>query len=64
MDDFTPDYTVDLSIEQIRLMYDCVNYRIKYWEGSPARPAEEQQKLWKVRDSLYAMILDYTFHEM
>ena len=60
--DNIPDYTVDLTIEDIRLMHQCIEYRIKYWEGSPARPPEEQEHLWKVRDSLYAMMLDYTFH--
>ena len=47
--DNTPDYTVDLTIEDIRLMHQCIEYRIKYWEGSPARPPEEQEHLWKVR---------------
>lgn len=62
--DKIPDYTVDLTIEDIRLMHQCIEYRIKYWEGSPARPPEEQEHLWKVRDSLYAMMLDYTFHNL
>ncbi len=63
MDDI-PDYTVDLTIEDVRLLHQCVEYRIKYWEGSPARPPEEQEHLWKVRDALYAMILDHTFHSL
>ena len=62
--DNIPDYTVDLTIEDIRLMHQCIEYRIKYWEGSPARPPGEQEHLWKVRDSLYAMMLDYTFHNL
>jgi hypothetical protein len=62
--DNIPDYTVDLTIEDIRLMHQCIEYRIKYWEGSPARPPEEQEHLWKVRDALYAMMLDYTFHNL
>jgi len=62
--DNIPDYTVDLTIEDIRLMHQCIEYRIRYWEGSPARPPEEQEHLWKVRDALYAMMLDYTFHNL
>ena len=64
MDEYQPDYNVDMSIEDIRLLHQCVEYRIRYWEGSPARPAEEQEHLWKVRDSLQAMLLDYTFHNL
>ena len=59
-----PDYSVDLTIEDVRLLHQCVEYRIRYWEGSPQRPPEEQEHLWKVRDALYAMLLDYTFHNM
>jgi len=59
-----PDYTVDLTIEDIRLLHQCVVKRIELWEGSPARPPEEQEHLWYMRDSLYRMILDYQFHEL
>ena len=56
-----PDYTVDLTIEDIRLLYQCVIKRLEMWEGYPARPAEEQEHLWVMRDSLYRMILEYTY---
>ena len=59
-----PDYTVDLTIEDIRLLHQCVIKRLEMWEGSPARPPEEQEHLWYMRDSLYRMILDYQFHEL
>jgi len=59
-----PDYIVDLTIEDIRLLHHCVIKRLEMWEGSPARPAEEQEHLWYVRDSLYRMMLDYQFHEL
>ncbi len=59
-----PDYSVDLSIEDVKLLHECVEYRLRYWEGSPARPPEEQEHLWYVRSALYAMILDHTFHNM
>ena len=62
--DKEPDYSMDMHIEDIRLMLQCVEYRIKYWEGSPARPAEEQEHLWAIRDGLRTMILDYTFHNL
>ena len=59
-----PDYTVNLTIEDIRLLHQCVIKRLEIWEGSPARPPEEQEHLWHMRDSLYRMILDYQFHEL
>lgn len=58
------DYTFDMAIEDVRLLHQCVEYRIKYWEGSPARPAEEQEALWRMRDGLKAALLDYTFHNL
>lgn len=58
------DYQVSLTIEDIRLLHHCVIKRLEMWEGSPARPAEEQEHLWYVRDSLYRMMLDYQFHEL
>ena len=57
-------YSFNMSIEDIRLLHHCVEYRIKYWEGSPARPAEEQEKLYRMRDGLYSAMLDYNFHNM
>ena len=59
-----PDYTVNLTIGDIRLLHQCVVKRLEMWEGSPARPPEEQEHLWYMRDSLYRMILDYQFHEL
>ena len=58
-----PDYTVNLTIEDIRLLHHCVIKRIERWEGYPARPAEEQEHLWVLRDSLYRMMLDYQFNQ-
>lgn len=58
------DYTVNLRIEDIRLLHHCVIKRLEMWEGSPARPAEEQEHLWYMRNSLYRMMLDYQFNEL
>jgi hypothetical protein len=59
-----PDYTVDLTIEDVRLLHHCVIKRLEMWEGSPARPPEEQEHLWAMRDSLFRMMLDYKFNEL
>jgi len=58
------DYQVSLKIEDIYLLHQCVLKRIELWEGSPARPPEEQQHLWYLRDSLYRMILEYKFDNL
>ena len=58
-----PDYTVDLTIEDVRLLHHCVIKRLETWEGSPVRPVEEQEHLWHMRDSLYRIILDYRYTE-
>tara|TARA_B100000902_G_scaffold271219_1_gene257144 strand:- start:2741 stop:2929 length:189 start_codon:yes stop_codon:yes gene_type:complete len=58
------DYQVNLTIEDVKLLHQCVLKRLETWEGSPARPAEEQEHLWYLRDSLYRMVLDYTFENL
>jgi len=59
-----PDYTVSLTIDDIKLLHHCVVKRIELWEGSPARPAEEQEHLWYLRDSFYRMVLEYSFENL
>ena len=58
------DYTVHLTIEDIRLLHHCVTKRIENWEGSPARPADEQEHLWYLRDSMFRMLLEYKYENM
>ena len=58
------DYQVNLRIEDIHLLHHCIIKRIEKWEGSPSRPAEEQEHLWYLRDSMYRMILEYRFDNM
>ena len=55
------DYTVDLRIEDIRVLHHCVQEAIRVWPGAPARPCEEQEHMKYLRDSLYRMMLDYMF---
>ena len=64
MKDKEPDYTVNLTIEDVRLLHHSVQETIKYWPGAPARPYEEQEHLWYMRDSLYRIMLDYRFNEL
>ena len=59
-----PDYMVNLTIDDVYLLHHCVIEYIKDWPGAPARPLEEQEHLWYLRDSLYRMILEYKFENM
>lgn len=58
------DYQVNLKIEDIRLLQYCVDETIRTWPGAPRRPAEEQEHLRYLRDSLFRMIMDYNFREL
>ena len=59
-----PDYSLDLSIDDIQTLHHCVQETIRYWPGAPARPIEEQEHLWYLRDSLYRIILEYSFENL
>jgi hypothetical protein len=59
-----PDYEISLRIEDIRLLHHSVQETIKFWPGAPARPYQEQEHLWHLRDSLYRIILDYRFNKL
>ena len=58
------DYEIRLKIEDIRLLHHCVVETIRLWPGAPARPAEEQEHLQYLRDSLQRMKFDYNFREL
>jgi len=55
------DYTMHVSIDDVRLMHHCIAETIRTWPGSPARPAEEQEHMWLLRDQFQRMMLDYSF---
>lgn len=59
--DFTPDYTVDMSIHEIRLILKCIDVAIERWAGGDP---QEQELLFRARDQYRAMVLDYNFHNM
>lgn len=51
-------FNIDFTDDEVRLMYYAVQEALRVWPGSPARPAEEQENLWMLRDSFYRMILE------
>ena len=54
-------YGLDFDINGIRALRSSIQYLIEVWPGAPARPAEEQEFLWVMRDRLDRCILQYTF---
>ena len=54
-------FMVQLSDEEVRTLYYAVTTALEFWPGSPARPADEQEKLWAMRDSLFRMKLEMSF---
>ena len=61
MDEQTPDYHLNLSIDDVHLLYHCVCKRLKTWEGGNPM---EQEHLFYMRDWLYRLILEYKFDNM
>jgi len=60
MDNKLPDYTVDMHIEDVRILYKSVSYHLDKWSGGEP---EEQERLYYMKGWLYRMILDYQFNE-
>lgn len=57
-------YQLEMYPSDIHLLYHCVCERLKNWEGYPARPAEEQEHLWSLKNNLYRVVLDHKFNTM
>jgi len=55
------DYIMNVTIDDVRLLHYCVQESIRVWPGSPARPYEEQEHMWAMRDQFQRMLLDYQF---
>ena len=56
-------YRLHLSIHDIRLIHYSVQEAIKYWPGAPARPYEEQEHLWYLRDEMFRCLMEHSFHQ-
>lgn len=55
------DYSMNVTIDDVRLLHYCVKESIRVWPGSPARPYGEQEHMWAMRDQFQRMLLDYQF---
>ena len=56
--------TVEMGIDEVRMLYSHVCYSLEMWPGSPARPAEEQEYLRILKMRLFSMISDYSFYNI
>ena len=63
-EEFETAYQLEVGIDDIYLMYHCVQETIKNGPGAAAVPVEEQQPLWALRDNLDRCMVDHKFHEM
>ena len=45
------EYSITTDINGIRGLKSAIEYLIQVWPGSPARPPEEQELLWTLRDT-------------
>ena len=61
-EDFTEmGFMVEMTDNEVHLMLHCVNETLKHWPGAPARPREEQEMLWNLRDNFFRMTLEMQF---
>lgn len=61
-DDFTDmGFMVELTDDEVRLLLHCVSETLKNWPGTPARPREEQEMLWNLKDNFFRMVLEMQF---
>jgi len=59
MDDII--FSMDMPIEDVRLMLYSIEKGIERWSGGPP---EEQERLYQLRDAFRSMVLEHTFHNM
>lgn len=55
--------TMTLGIEEVRMMYDHLDYSLKMWPGAPARPYEEQIWMDVLKKRMFAMMMEYNLYE-
>ena len=54
--------TLTFNIQGARMLYNHLDYSLKMWPGSPARPAEEQEMIINLKNHMFAMKMDYNLH--
>jgi hypothetical protein len=54
-------FSIELYDDDVRTLYYAICEAIRVWPGSPARPVEEQEHLWDLRQNFYRMILEMSY---
>ena len=57
------EFDLYLGPDEVRALSYAINEAIRMWPGSPARPAEEQVVLQKLKMSLFAMSMELVIEE-
>ena len=52
-------YSLETDIHGFRQLKSAIEYLIQVWPGSPARPAQEQEMLWDIRDQCSRIELEH-----
>jgi len=58
MNDDLMGFMVEFTDEEVRTLLYAVQEAIRVWPGSPRRPADEQEQLQALKDSLFRMTLE------
>jgi hypothetical protein len=54
------EFNLQLTPEAVKALSYAVNEAIRMWPGSPARPAREQEVLYALKVSIFAMNMELT----
>ena len=53
----------NFGVDNIRLMYDALNHLYDNWPGEPFRHRSEHERLEKMKNVFYSMLMEYTVHQ-
>ena len=57
-------FEIAFSIHGIRALKGVIDYALEKWPGAPARPYEEQEFLWYMRDLMNKCVMEHTFQNL
>ena len=52
--------TLTMNIDGVRMLHSHLEYSLKMWPGSPARPQEEQLMLYALKDEMFKMKMEHS----
>ena len=61
MNDAPNGFQIEITDDEAKTLYYAVCEAIRVWPGSPARPAQEQQDLQAIKNTLFTMILEMSY---